>query len=191
MNNFFKLILALIALAPAPAARAFTPTSVQEAQEWFTTNSSHGVEGIWEFTEDRVQVAIIRSNFDELPEYDLIVVDSYNGTLLPGSTLGCLSASAKSGEYKLKLSTRHSTRLKSNNFRECKANIGEDGYSMTITPVKGKLRITFSPMTILPNFWRVLKINERENRDLPAAGFIKIFPSYDGNGSSRFSPRTL
>lgn len=182
------IIIGVLCVIKASGA---TPCSVTDALEYFQRPDIDNMEGVWEFVDDKITVAMVRENVGEFPCYSLIVVDSRNIFLTLGCSIGSLRPTSQRGEYEAYIATTCDKTGAPQKPRRFKAKVGDDFRSMVITPVKGKWSFTISPSSILPRFFNVVRLRERSERGEPSSGFIKIFPSYDGNGSSRFAPRIL
>lgn len=190
VKYFILLLLASFCISAPMKSHAQTK-SIDEALAIFSNHQPEGIEGIWHFVDDKVTVMIQKSMTDHLPSYTITVLDSFDGSLLPGTSLGQLEATPRPDEYSMTLATSHSKKGSLTGKRRCRANICADGFGMIITQVKSKYKISFSPTTILPGLWRMVRLSEREDRNTPASGFIKLYPSYDGNGSSKYTPRVI
>lgn len=158
------------------------------------------VEGIWIYPEDNVTVMILQDNSinknTSFPEYVISVVETTDARLHPGNIIGRIRASADSKTFNIELATE-----KKNNLllkpKTCIATLGNDGDTFIFkkgkTGLKGRLSLNFN--RLLPGFWKVVSSGISTafgDQSLEApVGMIKIYPSYDGNGSSRRKPRYL
>jgi len=145
-----------------------------------------GPEGIWQYPEDHVTVLVMKSAEGE--GYQLTVVQSEDTSLLPGEVLGTLTPSLDSGKFKLSIYTiRKKGRL--SDLRDCLVTLSSDGETMRVE--KAGVDFSFNPLGFLSGFRRVLRMKIKDPAaDLPD-GMTRIYPSYDGNGSSRRHPRYL
>lgn len=156
------------------------------------------VEGIWLYPDDKVAVLILKNDLTghQLPSYTISVVETSDSRLHPGESIGTLQATAQDNVFKIELSTE-----KKNEFLmkpvSCLATLTKEGDSFIIkkqkAPFKGRLNFNFN--RLLPGFWKVVSIGITQsagaNTLQPPVGMIKIYPSYDGNGSSRRAVRYL
>ncbi len=142
-------------------------------------------EGIWEFPDYNVTTVIIREN-DRCNTFGIWVVDSENCAVSPGSRLGTLSTSLQSGKYALKIfSSFKKGQLSAP--REALATLSVKDEAIFID--KLKIDFTINPLAMIPSFARRmfrLKFNDPIRQI--KKGLTKIYPSYDGNGSSRRQP---
>lgn len=78
---------------------------------------------------------------------------------------------------------------------ECDVKLDADKGIFLIPARKKPLRIrlSFNPSSLLPGFLRLFRLAASQNADpsIPARAMMKIYPSYDGNGSFRTQPRYL
>lgn len=144
------------------------------------------IEGLWTYPEDDATVIIYRSN-DRKGIYDIHVVEAADCSLHPCDRIGELSSSADPDKYNLKLFT---------NIRKgilclpqsATATYSESKESLSVK--KSSVKFNFNPTRLLPYFWRIVSVSFRSKEPAPE-GMIKIYPSYDGNGSTRRGPRYL
>ena len=157
------------------------------------------VEGVWIYPEDKVTVMILNDNEEstgQLPTYSISVVETSDARLHPGDIIGKLYATADENAYKIELSTEKKNDLLLKP-KSCIANLSKDGDTFLIkkqkAPFKGRLNFNFN--RLLPGFWKIVStgISQSNNSSSlqPPVGMIKVFPSYDGNGSSRRKIRYL
>lgn len=157
------------------------------------------VEGIWLYPDDKVTVLILndRDNFPDnrFPSYIISVVETSDARLLPGETIGKLTSTAETGVYKIELSTEKKNDLLLKP-KSCLATLSKDNDSFMIkkqkVPFKGRLNFNFN--RLLPGFWKIVStgvsLNGTQGVSIPV-GMVKLYPSYDGNGSSRRKVRYL
>lgn len=157
------------------------------------------IEGIWLYPEDKVTVLILQnpgSDVNGSPYYDISVVSTSDANLNPGDLIGNLQATADMNVYRFELFTE-----KKNDYllkpKSCLATLSKDGETFLIkkqkSPFKGRLNLNFN--RLLPGFWKIISTGlstSGNNMAIePPVGMIKVFPSYDGNGSSRRKIRYL
>lgn len=158
------------------------------------------MEGIWLYPEDGVTVMILndqnRLNVNSLPCYSITVLQTSDARLHPGEEIGKLYATADENVFKIELSTEKNNELLLKP-KSCMATLSKDGDSFIIkrqkSPIKGRLNFNFN--RLLPGFWKIVSAGITTNGSgnsyqLPI-GMVKIYPSYDGNGSSRRKVRYL
>lgn len=169
------------------------------AEEFCNNNALSPIEGIWLFPEDNVKVLIVKNGLKpstSFPEYDIIVAETTDTSLHPGDLLGAISETAEKNKFELKLFTK-TNKGKLSNPKGITAKINSNGDELTMNREKPKFRfrIALNPYTLLPNFWKLFRVSFGNSTsysdDQPPVGMVKIYPSYDGNGSSRRHPRYL
>lgn len=157
------------------------------------------VEGVWLYPEDKVTVLILKeedTDSNRLPCYSISVVDTSDSRLRPGETLGKLEATPDNHVYKIELATERKNNLLLKS-KSCLANLSNDGETFFIkrqkSPFKGRLNLNLS--RLLPGFWKMvstgISTSGQDEKTKTPVGMIKIYPSYDGNGSSKRQPRYL
>lgn len=155
-------------------------------------------EGIWIYPEDNVTVLVRRLpslSSSALSEYKIEVVETSDIRLHPGDEIGRMKATAETSKYDVSLFTENKNGILQKPSA-CTGILDKDGETMILKKPKSKFnfRITFNPSILLPKFWRVVRFNSslgEKSTERPASGMIKVYPSYDGNGSSRRRPRYL
>lgn len=155
-------------------------------------------EGIWIYPEDAVTVLItVRKLLSQsvLPTYDIRVIDTSDSRLRPGDILGILTATPENNKFEVQLFTERKNDLLLKP-KTILAQLSNEGETMILKKEKSKisLRFSFNPSTLLPKMWRIIRLNTSTSGNAsvnPVIGMIKIYPSYDGNGSSRRQIRYL
>lgn len=156
------------------------------------------IEGVWIYPEDNVTVLVRRLpslSPSALPEYKIEVVATSDVRLRPGDEIGHMKATAEASKYEVSLYTERKNGVLQKPS-DCLATLDKDAETIILKKPKRKFnfRFTFNPSLILPKFWRVVRFNSglgEKSTERPASGMIKVYPSYDGDGSSRRSPRYL
>lgn len=187
------LLLSICCLSyrQAEAAPDNVPIDMQAAIDYIDACGTGGVDGIWEYPGDGITV-LITADQRERYRYNITVIESNDVRLKPGMLIGTLTESAQNGKYRLSLYTavRHGLPAQ---LSDCLATLSKDKQSLIVESMKIKVRVGGS--TILPVFWNKLRLSLRINVNNPLdklpEGMRRIYPSYDGNGSSLYKPRTL
>lgn len=187
--------------SPVTTINAVVPVAydIDMAKEICDELPLESVEGIWLYPEDRVSVMILNENKGDsgsLPTYSISVVETTDAKLHPGERIGTLQATAQPNLYKIELATE-----KKNNLllkpKACTATLSKDGDSFIIkrqkSLLKGRLNLNLS--RLLPGFWKMVSLGVSSSgssiqENLPI-GMVKIYPSYDGNNSTRRKVRYL
>lgn len=156
------------------------------------------VEGVWFYPDDRVTVMILREdrNFKGSPAtYEISVIETSDSRLHPGDRLGTLTATAQPGVFNIELATEKKNELLLKP-KSCLATLGKDGDTFIIKKSKNNLktRLNLNFSRLLPGFWKIVSAGVSTNNGNSVSaqpGMIKVYPSYDGNGSSRREIRYL
>ena len=155
------------------------------------------IEGIWIYPDDKVTVLILNDNnkvSSALSSYTISVVETTDARLHPGEVIGKLYETAQEGTFEIKLSTEKKNNLLLKPLSVL-ATLSKEGDSFLIkrqrSPLKGRLNFNFN--RLLPGFWKIVStgITTNSTRIEPPVGMVKVYPSYDGNGSSRRKIRYL
>lgn len=168
-------------------AHAFTPPAdILEAKELCDKGDLQAVEGLWLYPEDEVTVLIYRET-GQKGTYGIYVVESADCSLNPGDRIGSLQASPDPDKFKMKLYTAMKKGVPG---VPCNASARLSRNHESITVTKPSLKLRFQPNRLLPYFWRIVNVSIKNPESVPE-GMIKIYPSYDGNDSSRRETRYL
>ena len=198
-----SLAVILVIIATTPDIYANSPRIAYDldmAREICSQLPLENPEGIWIYPEDKVTVMILRNDeFDDrnnLPVYDITVVETSDARIYPGDLIGRLYATAKENAFKIELSTEKKNDLMLKP-KSCMATLSKDADAFIIkkqnAPFKGRLNLNLS--RLLPGFWKMVSMGlspaiDNNSIEIPA-GMLKIYPSYDGNGSSKRKIRYL
>lgn len=173
-----------IALALAMRAEGM-PES--EVRSWCDNNPLQPIEGIWEYPDDNTRV-LIKADEVVSGAFSIIVISTPDCRLNPGDMIGRLLPSVDARQFRLEQCTRKD-KLALAFPHDCTAILSADGESIRVKTKKLKLKI--NPTTLLPRFWRMVRISiDNPVENLPA-GMVKIYPGYDHNGSLRRKIRIL
>lgn len=185
MRAIFFLLIAFTSLFPL-RAKADSPVEDQ-ARRWCDDNVLSQVEGIWEYPEDGARV-LIKSDPAIPGSFTLMVLSTPDCRLEPGDIIGRLYGSVDPKQFRLNQSTRKDKSVLTR-FCDCMAVLSADGETLRVKSPNLKLKINLN--TLLPRFWRVVRLSvDNPASELPA-GLIKIYPGYDHNGSMRRQKRVL
>lgn len=162
------------------------PADLMEAMELCDRSDLRPIEGIWSFPEDDVSVLIFRDS-DNDSRYGVWVVESADCSLNPRDRLGTLHSSPDPNKFKLTLYTV----VKKGKFSTpCNASAVLSSSHESITVTKPSIKVSVYPGRLLTGFWGVVRLSVKNAANIPE-GMIRAYPSYDGNYSSRRTPRYL
>lgn len=182
-----KLLLQFI-LAFAYSLTVFADSTTEaDARDWCDKNILSPVEGIWEYPEDGARV-VIQSD-DAIPgSFTLTILSTPDCRLEPGDVIARLYQSVDAKQFRLSQSTRKNKSILSL-FCDCVATLSDDGETLRVKSPKIKFKISLH--TLLPRFWRGVRLSIDNPEDELPAGLIKIYPGYDHNGSTKRKKRVL
>lgn len=138
----------------------------------------HHIEGIWKFPATGVEVAIIRNNPQQRESgltadfYRMIVVDSDNRAIRPGTVMGLISPAAKRGEYDARIYTSNvgSTLVMPKTFT---LTLTDNDASLTFKRHKSAFNVNL--WRLLPYLWRYTIYPNEQDRN--SDGCIRIYPN--------------
>ncbi len=181
----FILMSVLISFISVPTF-AFFPTK-NDIKEWCDSNILSPVEGIWEYPEDGAQV-LIQADPTHPGTYTLTIISTPDCRLEYGDVIGRLHPTVDSKQFRLEQFT-HKDKFTLTKAEQCAATLSADGESLRVKSPKLKFKINLN--TLLPRFWRVVRVSYDDPTEKLPAGLIKVYPGYDHNGSLRRKPRIL
>lgn len=195
-----RLYVPLCCILPSPLYAVPTVAfDMDRAREICDSIPLDNIEGIWIYPADNVSVMVSRKEHTSgisFDEYEITIIESYDCNLIPGECIGSITASSDAKKYSIELFTERKG-LSLLKPKKCMATLSNDCDVLTIhhNQSKFKLRLNLNPSVLLPNLWKsVIRIGTTtsgKESDYAPAGMIKIYPSYDGNGSTRRKPRYL
>lgn len=160
--------------------------------EYCDTRPIDNLEGLWSFPDDNVLLFIKKSScptdYSGKYQYSIIVVEAEDQYLAPGQVIGYLSITPDTDVFRMWLFTEIISGFPAVP-QECVATLVEDGQGLSFR--KKEHRVKINPLGILPNFWKIIKVQTSDPLKNIPKGFVKIYPSYDGNGSMPNVPRYL
>ena len=138
------------------------------------------LEGIWYYPNEEMTLGIERYKGNHNIGYRIILLESPDISLVPGTVIGYIARSAVDNKFQLWLySERSRTTLKKP--RECVATLSNKATTLTFDPPHWKLKVRVNVARFLPTLFNGLSvIPERVGEQLPI-GFRKIYPE-GGNG---------
>ena len=143
------------------------------------------LEGLWYYPTEQMTLAIEKQSgtTDAIATYRLIMVESPDAHLLPGTVIGCAQPSVVDGKYSLTLYTeRDRTTLL--HPMECVATLNADASTLTFDPPKWKVKVRLNLARFLPQIFRSVSIVPEKEKEPMPQGFRKVYPTGDGSTSS-------
>lgn len=149
------------------------------------------LEGIWEYPADEVKVLILRDKLKK-GHYNVYVVEAVDCRFFPGMRVGYAIDSADPKKFKLALCSKIKKGVPGG-YVNCLATLNESAETLNIEAPKVSVKL--APSISFPALWNKLRLGLRFNSSNPLEklpeGWVKVYPSYDGNGSSSSGPRYL
>lgn len=180
--SFFFICIVMIAIQ----CHAVT-FSEEEARRWCDKSPLSPVEGIWEYPDDGARV-LIQEDVAKPGTFTLTIISTADCRLQPGDVIGRLYPTINSRQFRLEQMTRKNKLSLTNPF-DCTATLSSDKESLQVKSPKATFKINLN--TLLPRFWRIVRLSvKKPTEDLPA-GLLKIYPGYDHNGSMHRKIRVL
>lgn len=139
------------------------------------------LEGIWHYPAEQMTLAIEKcSPSDHQMAYRLIMIESRDTYLLPGTVIGYVEASAVGGKYRLWLYTQRdrTTLLRP---MQCVATLSADASTLTFDPPKWRVKVRVNLARFLPRLFRSVSITPEKEKETLPEGFRKIFPAANGS----------
>lgn len=138
------------------------------------------LEGIWYYPNEEMTLGIERYKGNHNIGYRIILLESPDISIMPGTVIGYIARSAVDNKFQLWLySERSRTTLKKP--LECVATLSNKATTLTFDPPHWKLKVRVNVARFLPTLFNGLSvIPERVGEQLPI-GFRKIYPE-GGNG---------
>ncbi|MDE6010312.1 MAG: hypothetical protein K2F87_02540 [Muribaculaceae bacterium] len=161
------------------------------AEEYLTGLPLGRVEGIWEYPADETAVMVIADPMRK-GAYGIFLVETTDCRLTPGMLLGRLEESPNSEKFKISLCSRLAGGLPTG-WQEGLASLSQTGDALLIE--MPKLKLSLNPSMVLPVLWNRLRLNLRVKHTDPLdrlpEGWIRVFPTADGNSADLSHPRYL
>ncbi len=143
------------------------------------------LEGIWYYPNEEMTLGIERYKGKHNIGYRIILLESPDISLMPGTVIGYIASSAVDNKYRLWLYSQrdHMTLIKP---LECVATLNSTASTLTFDPPHWKVKVRVNIARFLPTLFRGVSIvPEKVEEQLPV-GFRKIYPEGgDGNPFNR------
>ncbi len=141
------------------------------------------LEGIWYYPNEEMTVGIERYRGKRNIGYRIILLDSPDINLVPGTVIGYIAASAVDSKYQLWLySQRDKVTLKKP--LECVATLNREATTFTFDPPRWKVKVRFNIARFLPTLFRGVSIVPEKTGETLPVGFRKIY--LEGGTSTPF-----
>ena len=142
------------------------------------------LEGIWYYPNEEMTLGIERYKGPHNIGYRIILLDSPDINVMPGTVIGYIAASAVDSKYQLWLYSQRD-RVTLIKPLECVATLNSTATTLTFDPPHWKVKVRVNIARFLPTLFQgVSVIPERVGEKLPV-GFRKIYP--DGGEGTPFN----
>lgn len=191
-RSILILLLILCALPQATAVAGGIPNKsvildgldVDSMRTRLEETDMQPLEGIWYYPNEEMTLGIERYKGVHNNGYRIILLDSPDINLVPGTVIGYIAGSAVDNKYQLWLYSQRdrTTLLKP---LECVATLNPQATSFTFEPPRWKVKVRVNFARFLPTLFKGVSIvPEKEEERLPV-GFRKIYP--EGGDGSQFN----
>ena len=139
------------------------------------------LEGIWYYPNEEMTLGIERFKGPHNVGYRIILLDSPDINVMPGTVIGYIAASAVDSKYQLWLYSQRD-RVTLIKPLECVATLNKTATTLTFDPPHWKVKVRVNIARFLPSLFQGVSIvPEKVGERLPI-GFRKIYPE-GGEGS--------
>ena len=139
------------------------------------------LEGIWYYPNEEMTLGIERYKGPHHVGYRIILLDSPDINVMPGTVIGYIAASAVDSKYQLWLYSQRD-RVTLIKPLECVATLNKAATTLTFDPPHWKVKVRVNIARFLPSLFQGVSIvPEKVGEKLPV-GFRKIYPE-GGEGS--------
>ena len=187
----FLFVLALTALAVEAASGVpkksviLNGLDIDSMRVRLDETDMQPLEGIWYYPNEEMTLGIERYRGKNNIGYRIILLDSPDINVTPGTVIGYIAASAVDNKYQLWLYSQRDkvTLLKP---LECVATLNAKSTTLTFDPPHWKVKVRVNIARFLPTLFNGVSIvPEKVSESLPV-GFRKIYPEGgDGNPFNR------
>ena len=133
------------------------------------------LEGIWYYPNEEMTLGIERYRGKHNIGYRIILLESPDINVIPGTVIGYIAASAVDNKYQLWLYSQRD-RITLIKPLECVATLNQSATSLTFDPPHWKVKVRVNIARFLPSLFQgVSIIHEKSSEKLPV-GFRKIYP---------------
>ena len=139
------------------------------------------LEGIWYYPEEEMTLGIERYKGQHNIGYRIILLESPDINVMPGTVIDYIAASAVDSKYRLWLYSQrdHVTLIKP---LECVATLNSAATTLTFDPPHWKVKVRVNVARFLPSLFNGVSIIPEKVEERLPIGFRKIYPE-GGEGS--------
>lgn len=181
MGRFIVFLLSLLTVATSlgadiPEQSVVLPHIDRESfEQRLLATDMQPLEGVWYYPNEEMTLGIERCQGQHNIEFRLILLESTDLELMPGTVMGFIARSAKPDKLQLWLySQRRGTLLR--DPLECVATLNEYGDVLTFDPPKWTVKVRANFGRFLPSLFRGISISPEYKKESLPVGFRKVFP---------------
>ena len=194
MNRRLTLFLLLLSLLPFTAvAGSGVPKKsvilkgldIDSMRVRLDETDMQPLEGIWYYPEEEMTLGIERYKGQHNIGYRIILLESPDINVMPGTVIGYIAASAVDSKYRLWLYSQrdHVTLIKP---LECVATLNSTATTLTFDPPHWKVKVRVNVARFLPSLFNGVSIIPEKVEERLPIGFRKIYPEGgEGNPFNR------
>lgn len=186
MKTLRHIITTVLIFIISVPSFAFFPSEA-DIRDWCDSGVLSPIEGIWEYPEDGARV-LIQADPTHPGTFTISIISTPDCRLEYGDIIGRLHPTVDAKQFRLEQWT-HKDKSIFSKAENCAATLSSDGESLRVKSPKLKFKININ--TLLPRFWRIVRVSYDDPTDKLPAGLLKVYPGYDHNGSLRRKPRIL
>lgn len=143
------------------------------------------LEGIWYYPNEEMTLGIERYKGQHNIGYRIIMLDSPDINVVPGTVIGYIAATARDNKYQLWLYSQRD-QLTLVKPLECVATLNSTATSFTFDPPHWKVKVRVNFARFLPSLFNGMSIIPDKVQESLPVGFRKIYPEGgDGNPFNR------
>ena len=143
------------------------------------------LEGIWYYPNEEMTLGIERYKGQHNIGYRIIMLDSPDINVVPGTVIGYIAATARDNKYQLWLYSQRD-QLTLVKPLECVATLNSTATTFTFDPPHWKVKVRVNFARFLPSLFNGMSIIPDKVQESVPVGFRKIYPEGgDGNPFNR------
>ena len=141
------------------------------------------LEGIWYYPNEEMTLGIERFRGSHNIGYRIILLDSPDINVMPGTVIGYIAASAVDSKYQLWLYSQRD-RVTLIKPLECVATLNSAATTLTFDPPLWKVKVRVNIARFLPTLFQGVSIIPEQVKEKLPIGFRKIYPEQGRDGNS-------
>ena len=138
------------------------------------------MEGIWYYPNEEMTLGIERYRGEHNIGYRIILLESADINVVPGTVIGYIAATAVDNKYQLWLYSQRD-RITLIKPLECVATLNDAATTLTFDPPHWKVKVRLNIARFLPTLFNAVSIVPGMTGEQVPVGFRKIYPETIGN----------